>query len=101
MTARQHAPDCAGRNGVPTKLYWKDTEGGMGGAHDVLMANDDKYVGHFYVDADDSVDVEAVFRLIAAAPDLLEACRQALGCDLDPNTIALIRAAIARATGAA
>lgn len=37
--------------------------------------------------------------LIAAAPELLEACRQALGCDLDPATNALIRAAIAKAEG--
>ena len=94
--------------GAPTKLYWEDTEGGMGGAHDVLMANDAKYVGHFYVDADDSVDVEAVLLLIAAAPDLLESVRILLhhSClqfpedDLDyEKDIAFVRAAIAKAEG--
>lgn len=38
-------------------------------------------------------------RLIAAAPDLLEACRTVLCCDIDPQNSAAIRAAIAKATG--
>lgn len=99
----KHSDDCAGRNVAPTKLYWKDTEGGMGGAHDVLMANDDKYVGHFYVDADDSVDVEAVLRLIAAAPELLEALKVVAGGDnwrcFKDEEWDIVNAAIAKAEG--
>jgi hypothetical protein len=39
-------------------------------------------------------------RLIASAPDLLEACKKALTCaSIDSNVAALLRAAIAKATG--
>ncbi|MFC3206827.1 hypothetical protein [Aquamicrobium soli] len=65
------APDCAGRNGAPGKLYWEHTRGGMGGAHAVLMADDGKYVGHFYDDVSEGVDIDAVLALTAAAPELL------------------------------
>jgi hypothetical protein len=41
-------------------------------------------------------------RLIAAAPDLLEACKKARACASIPDhTMNLLRAAIARATGGA
>lgn len=89
MSARQHnALDCAGRNGA---LDW--TVHRYGYEHYVVLNER----GH---------EVAATHRrdtanLIAAAPELLEACRRALGCDLDPATNMAIRSAIARATGAA
>lgn len=58
---------------APKKLYWEPTIGGMGGAHDLLMADDGKYVGRFYADAREGVDIDAVKALVVAAPELLEA----------------------------
>lgn len=104
MTARHNdAPDCAGRN--VAQDHGKHTPGPwvIDPCWDILGNTDDGngMVCQITTDAVPRAEAEANARLIAAAPDLLEACRQALGCDLDPNTIALIRAAIARATGAA
>ena len=42
---------------------------------------------------------EADLRLTAAAPELLAACKEALGNNEDPITSAILRAAIAKAEG--
>lgn len=68
---QNEAPDCAGHSGAPTKLYWEYTAGGMGGAHAILMAGDGKYVGHFYDDVSEGVDIDAVLALVATSPELL------------------------------
>jgi len=60
---------------APKKLYWGRAEGGSNGPHDLLMADDAKYVGHFYEDASEDIDVEAVKRLTSTAPDMLAALR--------------------------
>lgn len=48
----------------PIKLKWRFQTGGSMGAHYALMY-DGKYVGHFYVDAEQGVDVDAILKHIA------------------------------------
>lgn len=87
---------------VPVKLYWEATPGGSMGGHSLLMVDEDVYVGHFYEDASDGVDVDAIFHLIAAAPELLEALHK-IEQQLDYGQIDAARRlatdAIAKATG--
>jgi hypothetical protein len=67
------------------KLHWRQN-----GSNELLMADDDKYVGHFYIDASKGVDADAVMELIAAAPDLLAAlaeAQKALAMIVEPNAI--------------
>ena len=41
------------------ELHWELNEGGSNGPNFLLMLGD-KYVGHFYVDADDGIDAGGV-----------------------------------------
>lgn len=73
---------------------------------DFVIGLECDYPGGDYRNGDHSGDEEADARLIAAAPDLLEACRAMLDCcyDMDRNdeTLAAVKAtmkAIAKATG--
>ena len=48
-------------------LRWRNSPGGAMGPHLILMLGD-RYVGHFYVDASDGVDVDAVLEHMTAQP---------------------------------
>lgn len=96
-------PDCAGRNGAHTAGPWSALPLNDEDDFDVMTASVlvHNRRGTFTAQAlgRTSKEVVANAHLIAAAPELLDACRQALGCDLDPATNALIRAAITKAEG--
>lgn len=60
---------------APDELHWHESAGGAGGPHKLLVAGAGLYVGHFYVDASEGVDVDAALAMMAAAPRMLEALR--------------------------
>lgn len=95
-------PDCAGRNGVHDPAKWRLVYTPQANGPKAVRRQWTIYGSYNSVVAitgHPSRYAEANARLIAAAPELLDACRQALGCDLDPATNALIRAAITKAEG--
>ena len=105
MTARQHdAPDCAGRNGAPA--HSKHTPGPwvVDPCWDILGNTDDGngMVCQITTDAVPRAEAEANARLIAAAPDLLEALRAIIE-DRYAQKLGILkllaRAAIAKAEG--
>lgn len=74
------------------------------GPHLTLLWNG-HHVGHFYPDAEDGIDVDAVLTQLAAAPKLLEALQSLVNCNLDHpggscDHYERATSAIARATGA-
>ena len=98
MTARQHAaPDCAGRNGAHTPGPWV-----IDPCWDILGNTDDGngMVCQITTDAVPRDEAEANARLIAAAPELLEALREATSA-LKGNGYGVedLEAALAKAEG--
>jgi len=51
----------------PETLRWVMSPGGAMGPHRILMLGD-RYVGHFYEDASEGVDVEAVLEHMTERP---------------------------------
>jgi hypothetical protein len=74
-------------------------------AKSLSIYGDTTFIGEVYHEVDEpSPEENANARLIAAAPDLLDACRMALSCmapDDNDITARALRAAIAKATGGA
>lgn len=95
MTEQSHTPG-----------PWKPVESHTGDWY-IAQANDDGAIGEVYADAGGSEDAEANARLIAAAPELLEAAKEIVRTGLGDEAmhgdqreaVALIIAAIAKATG--
>lgn len=67
---------------------------------EVIVADDGQWIATIGESAIYTGDSKANARLIAAAPDLLEACRAVLSCCPDWDaTVKMVKAAIAKADG--
>lgn len=105
MTARQHAPDCAGRNGVHDPAEWRLEYTPIELHNRAVLDHWTVYGSYGSVIASTghpSPYMAANARLIAAAPDMLEALKQAEQ-QIDYGQIdaahRIIIAAIAKAEG--